>query len=122
MGTSYDYFPRREHGSRDIKVKGTTHKHSGVAQEQVLLATTLHEDLDEALDELQDTRKHLRDAEAQIREVQKSLNGMSSSSDTEDQSVHSPSPKRPHHSDPSSEESLEDDDQSVTKPSAGSHA
>jgi hypothetical protein len=121
-GTSYDYFPRRERGSRDIKVKATTHEHSGVAREQVLLATTLHEDLDEALDELQDTRKRLRDAEAQIRELQKSLNGMSSSSDSEDQSIRSPSPKRPRRSDPSSEESSEDDDQSTAKPSAGSHA
>jgi hypothetical protein len=50
--TFYDYFPYRKRGSRDIKVKSTTHEESGVVHEQVLLATTLHEDMDEALDEL----------------------------------------------------------------------
>ena len=42
----------------------------------------LHEDMDEALDELQDTRKRLWEAEALIRELQKSINAMSSSSDS----------------------------------------
>ena len=121
-GTSYDYFPRRECGSWNFKVKSTTREDSGVVREQVLLATTLHEDLNEALSELQDTRSRLHDAEALIKELQKQLNGMSSSSDSEDQSVRSPSPARLHRGMAFSEESSEDDDEPAEEPSAGSQA
>lgn len=57
----------------------TTHEENGVVFEQVLLATTLHEDLDDALDELKDSCERLLEAETLIKESQKNINGMSRS-------------------------------------------